>query len=143
MRFIKLTFAGLGVLGTMGASAVTLTPDSAEVVVAAGAASSVRFAGEEMTNFLSRVLGAAVPVVTDANGLADPGRLVSPKIAAIRVEGAHVVITVDNLRPGLRYSVRGGLDRSVQLTAPAFGPGETVDFVVPKSDASFFSISAE
>ena len=63
MKFIKLTFAGLGVLGTMGASAVTLTPDNAEVVVAAGAASSVRFAGEEMTNFLSRVFGAPVPLV--------------------------------------------------------------------------------
>ena len=120
-------------------------------VVISGSAEAMSFAPASALGNVAAVrsdrtvdgTGAAVPVVTDANGLADPGRLASPKIAAIRVEGAHVVITVDNLRPGLRYSVRGGLDRSVQLTAPAFEPGETVDFVVPKSDASFFSISAE
>ena len=44
-----------------GLSAV-LTPRDAEVVVAPRAAASVRFAGGEMTNYLSRVLGAAVPL---------------------------------------------------------------------------------
>ena len=46
------------------ASAVTFEPGRTEVVVAADAAPTTRFAGTEATNFLSRVLGAPVPLAT-------------------------------------------------------------------------------
>ena len=42
---------------------VRLERGKTEVVVAAGAVPTVKFAGAELTNFLSRVLGAAVPMV--------------------------------------------------------------------------------
>ena len=41
---------------------VTLTAGNAQVVIAPDAPKTVRFAAEEMTNFLSRVLGGAVPL---------------------------------------------------------------------------------
>ena len=40
----------------------TLTKDNLEIVVAADAAPAVEFAAEEATNFLSRVLGAPIPI---------------------------------------------------------------------------------
>lgn len=46
---------------------VTLRPGETEVVVAADAAKTVRFAADEMTNFLGRVLGAPVPLQTHVN----------------------------------------------------------------------------
>ena len=50
-------------LAVCGAAfAATLTKDNLEIVAAADAAPVVRFAVEEMTNFLSRVLGAPIPV---------------------------------------------------------------------------------
>ena len=48
----------------MGASNVAITAKNAEVVVAPKAPDVTMFAAEEMTNFLSQVLGAAVPLVT-------------------------------------------------------------------------------
>ena len=44
------------------AFAATLTKDNLEVVVAADAVPAVRFAADEMTNFLSCVLGAPIPL---------------------------------------------------------------------------------
>ena len=43
--------------------AVTLTPTSTEVVIEKDAVPTVRFAADELTNYLGRVLGAAVPLV--------------------------------------------------------------------------------
>lgn len=45
-------------------AALTLTPQTTEVVVAPDAPRTVRFAAQEATNFLSRVFGMFVPVVT-------------------------------------------------------------------------------
>ena len=50
-------------LGVDGSRPVELTGENAEVVIAADAPQSVVFAADEATNFLSRVLGRAVPLV--------------------------------------------------------------------------------
>jgi hypothetical protein len=49
-------------------SAMVLEPGRVKVVAAEGCAPSVRFAADEMTNFLERVLGAHVPIVTEPDG---------------------------------------------------------------------------
>ena len=46
------------------ASAVVFTPENSEVVISSDAPKTVLFAAEEATNFLSRVFGAPVPIVT-------------------------------------------------------------------------------
>ena len=46
------------------AFAVVFTPENSEVVIAPDAPKTVLFAADEATNFLSRVLGAPVPIVT-------------------------------------------------------------------------------
>ena len=48
---------------SLNASALVLTPGDFDVVVGPGAPKAVEFAAEELTNFLSRALGAAIPVV--------------------------------------------------------------------------------
>ena len=48
--------------------AATLTAANAEVVVARGMAPAVWFAADELTNFLSRVLGGPIPVVASPSG---------------------------------------------------------------------------
>ena len=58
-----LALVALAVCGT--AFAATLTKDNLEIVVAADAAPSVRFAAEEAKTFLSQTLGADVPVVAN------------------------------------------------------------------------------
>ena len=45
--------------------AVTLAAGSTDVVIEKGAPATVRFAAAEMTNLLSKVFGAAVPIVHD------------------------------------------------------------------------------
>ena len=57
--------AGLCVLASAPVLAVTLTPGDVEVVVDRSATPTARYAGREATNFLSQVLGAAVPVVAE------------------------------------------------------------------------------
>ena len=49
---------------TNGEACPCLVPGEAEVLIAPDACPIVRFAADEMTNYLSRVLGAAVPLVT-------------------------------------------------------------------------------
>ena len=54
-----------GVTVSQGAGGMaSLAASGTEVLVAPGAPSATRFAAQEMTNFLSRVLGAAVPLAT-------------------------------------------------------------------------------
>ena len=60
---LALVASALAVYPFASASSATLTKDNAEVVVAANAAPVVKFAAEEMTNFLARVLGAPIPLV--------------------------------------------------------------------------------
>ena len=60
MKKVLLPFAAFAMCAC--GREIVLTPRDAEVVVAPRAAASVRFAGGEMTNYLSRVLGAAVPL---------------------------------------------------------------------------------
>ena len=50
-------------VATVSCASVTLEPGRTEVVIAKKAPPAVRFAVDELTNVLSRVLGAAVPVV--------------------------------------------------------------------------------
>ena len=50
------------------AAALTLEPGAVEVVLPAKPLPVERFAAQEMTNFLSRVLGAPVPVVEKEEG---------------------------------------------------------------------------
>ena len=60
---LALVASALAVYPFASASSATLTKDNAEVVVAANAAPVVKFAAEEMTNFLAHVLGAPIPLV--------------------------------------------------------------------------------
>ena len=57
-------------LTTLLAMVTTLTADTAEVVIAPDAPPAVRFAAQEMTNFLSQVLGGVIPAVSSPT----PGR---------------------------------------------------------------------
>ena len=54
----------LGACAAESSAAVVLTADNAEVVVAPKAPPAARFAAGEVTNFLSQVLGGAVPLAT-------------------------------------------------------------------------------
>lgn len=60
---VTLIASALAVSPFASASSATLTKDNVEVVVAADAVPAVKFASEEMTSFLARVLGAPIPVV--------------------------------------------------------------------------------
>ena len=67
MSHVKvLTVAVLSAVSFVGfgGSSVSLRPGGAEVLVAPTAPKTVRFAADDLTNHLSQVLGAAVPVVT-------------------------------------------------------------------------------
>ena len=61
MKLTVAAAAGLCALG--GLAGIEIKAGRTEVVVAPKASPTARFAGEEMTNFLSRVLGADVPLV--------------------------------------------------------------------------------
>ncbi len=56
----------LGLTACLGSllPAAEITGSGTEVAIAPGAPSAVRFAADEMTNYLSRVLGRAIPLVT-------------------------------------------------------------------------------
>ena len=61
---VRIGTLALAVLAaSAGADELTLEPGRTEVLVAERATSPTRFAAGELTNFLSRVFGAAVPVV--------------------------------------------------------------------------------
>jgi len=61
----NITVVVLAILAlSASADTVTFRPEQTEVVVDAKAGSVTRFAAQEATNFLSRVLGAPVPLVT-------------------------------------------------------------------------------
>jgi len=62
-------------LMAVGGESVTLTAENVRVVIAKDAGPVVRFAADEMTNFLSRVLGAPVPIVHEV----EPQNLKTPK----------------------------------------------------------------
>ena len=61
MRMLVVAAVGLYALGGLGS--VELKPGAVDVVVGRKAPPAVRFAADELTNFLSQVLGAAVPIV--------------------------------------------------------------------------------
>ena len=63
-REFTLAVVALGLCGALRAE-VVLVPGRVEVVASARASGPVRFAVQEMTNALSRVLGGAVPVVPE------------------------------------------------------------------------------
>ena len=84
-KFAVGTLSALLALQGIGA---VLRPDGTEVVVPKGAPDTVRFAAQEMTNFLSRAFGRAVPVVSART----PGRtaLVLGDSAESRAAGIDV-----------------------------------------------------
>ena len=63
MHKMKCACLALASSVTLAATAVTFTAGNSEVVIASKPPPVVRFAAEEATNFLSRVLGAPVPIV--------------------------------------------------------------------------------
>ena len=63
---LSLAACAFGVATVVGGA--VLSPGRTEVVVEAGAKPTVGFAADEMANFLSRVLGAPVPVVAAPSG---------------------------------------------------------------------------
>jgi hypothetical protein len=67
-RIISSAMLVAAAVAACGGDAVRLEPGRVQVVVAAKCAPSVRFAATEMTNFLSQVLGAPVPVVKAPGG---------------------------------------------------------------------------
>ena len=68
---MKALIAVFAVAAAVAAEAVTLAPETTEVVVARGAPGTVLFAAEELTNFLSRAFGRTVPVT---RGEPTPGK---------------------------------------------------------------------
>jgi len=64
MRGVVALFVLVVVLGARADDAVVLRPENVEVVCARRACSSVRFAADEMTNFLSRTFERTVPLVS-------------------------------------------------------------------------------
>ena len=64
----NMLFSAVVAAGAAAAECAVLMPGRTEVVVEAGAKPVVVFAADEMTNFLSRVLGAPVPVVSAPSG---------------------------------------------------------------------------
>ena len=62
MKFIAAAATAVMAAGS-SAGTVSLLPGKVEVVMSAEAGASVKFAASEATNFLSRVLGAKVPLV--------------------------------------------------------------------------------
>ena len=64
MKKLSMMIGAVGVMLVAGMAfgSVEIRPGGVNVVVAKGAAPTVRFAAAEMTNYLSRVLGSAVPV---------------------------------------------------------------------------------
>ena len=64
MRLLMGICAVCGLAADAAGSSVLFEADKVDVVVARRAVDSVAWAAEEATNFLSRVLGAPVPVVT-------------------------------------------------------------------------------
>jgi len=75
----------------LSASSATLTKDNAEVVVAANAAPVVKFASEEMTNLLARVLGAPIPLVNSPT--ASRASIILGDSEWSRAAGVDVVMT--------------------------------------------------
>ena len=62
---LLVLFASVAVaLSAADAAVLELSPGTTEALIAPGAAPATRFAASELTNFLSRVFGAPVPVVT-------------------------------------------------------------------------------
>lgn len=64
MKFLVAAAAAVMVAGS-SAGTVSLLPGKVEVVISSEAGASVKFAAAEATNFLSRVLGAKVPLVSE------------------------------------------------------------------------------
>ncbi len=61
---LALLASGASALHGADAGVLTLSPGTTEALIAAGAPPATRFAAGELTNFLSRVFGAPVPLVT-------------------------------------------------------------------------------
>ena len=143
----------------LGSGAVELTPGKTEVVIEKNAPKVVKFAADEATNFLSRALGAAVPVVnapTEGKSSVILGANAWSKAAGldpsgkprdtflIRSEGSRVyVVGVDDPNANPLRSSPVGYERATLLGLYAFledsvgcrfyFPGELGE-VVPRTD---------
>ena len=122
------------------ATALSATP------VVTGAAEAKGYGAASGTANVASVKTDKTPDLrTTAASVADLASVATPVITGIRVEGATVTITASNIFPGLKYSIRGGLDKADEVTVPAFRgrEGSTVNFVLESPEAKFFSIKAE
>lgn len=82
-------------------------------------------------------------VFTSSSAVGGDTTAINPVIDAIEVDGAYINITVSNLRPGLTYSLKGGLDRTTGIDATISAEEPTTTVIVDKDAAQFFSIKAE
>ena len=82
-------------------------------------------------------------VQTSSSAVTGDTTAINPRISAITVQGEKVAISVENLRPGLKYSVKGGLDRANALEHKVVATESETNFIVDKDKATFFSIKAE
>jgi len=122
--FLWIGLAAVAANGGQDVAALELVPSRTEVVVEADAPKTVRFAADEMTNFLSRTLGAAVPIVSRAGGTAVPiflgdsaaSRTAGLDVRTLAVDGFAIRVTdravfisgVDDPAADLAAVVRGG-----------------------------------
>ena len=78
IRFALCGAAMVCVAPICNAAALEFTADNTEIAVPSRACGPVQLAAEEMTNFLSRVFGAPVPLVT----IGSPSESNSPSVLA-------------------------------------------------------------
>ncbi len=102
---LSAVLPAVAVAGPAGAGdAVAFAPGRAEVVLAEGAPGAAAFAACEATNFLSRVLGSAVPVVRRPTG----GGVASLVLGSNEWCAAAGVLPDPSVRDAFRIRVAGG-----------------------------------
>lgn len=124
----------------------TTATELSKTMVVTGAAEAKGYGAASGTaNVASVKTDKTADLHTTTAPVAGLASVAAPVITAIRVEGATVTITASNIFPGLKYSIRGGLDKATEVTVPAYKgqEGSTVNFVLENPEAKFFSIKAE
>lgn len=97
------------------------------------------------SNMAAQKVGGAdkTSAQTSSAALTGDTTAINPVIADIKVLDDSVAISVENLRPGLTYSVKGGLDRANSIKHELVATETETNFIVDKDAATFFSITAE
>ncbi len=88
--------------------------------------------------------GSTVALKATTAGLVDVNGLAAPKITGFKLVGSEVKITVANVMPGFAYEVKGGLDKTGDVTSTVVEKGDsTIEMTVNKDAAQFFSIKVK